>query len=94
MDLTIFADMDAPELRRYLQFLLRHYRQMDSFWYLYITERFDEATADRLNEQVWDRVAVWGPGILCGAFRSRSGVLGFCPGLALLALAPPGGLPD
>ena len=45
------------ELRQYLEFLLRHYRQMDSFWYLYITERFDEATADRLNEQVWDRVA-------------------------------------
>jgi hypothetical protein len=57
MDLTMFEGMDAAELRQYLQFLLRHYRQMDSFWYLYITELFDEATADRLNEKVWDRVA-------------------------------------
>lgn len=57
MDLTIFEGMEAAELRQYLQFLLRHYRQMDSFWYLYITEMFDEATADRLNEKVWDRVA-------------------------------------
>jgi len=57
MDLTIFEGMDAAELRRYLQFFLRHYRQMDSFWYLYISERFDAATADRLNERVWERVA-------------------------------------
>jgi hypothetical protein len=56
MDLTIFADMKAPELRQYLQFLLWHYRVMDSFWYLYLTELFDEATADRVNEKVWGRI--------------------------------------
>ena len=60
MDLTIFEGMEAPELRRYLQFFLRHYRQMDSFWYLYIAEEFGEATADRLNEKVWGRVAELG----------------------------------
>ena len=57
MDLSVLNGLDAAELRQYLQFLLRHYRQMDSFWYLYSTERFDAATADRLNERVWDRVA-------------------------------------
>jgi hypothetical protein len=57
LDLTIFDGMEAAELRQYLHFLLRHYRQMDSFWYLYITEMFDESTADRLNEKVWGRVA-------------------------------------
>ncbi len=56
----MFEGMDAAGLRQYLQFLLRHYRQMDSFWYLYITEMFDAATADRLNEKVWDRVAELG----------------------------------
>ena len=60
MDLIMFEGMDSAELRRYLHFLLRHYRQMDSFWYLYITEMFDEATANRLNEKVWDRVASLG----------------------------------
>jgi hypothetical protein len=60
MDLTMFEGMAAGELRRYLEFMLKHYRQMDSFWYLYIVERFDEATADSLNEKVWGRVAELG----------------------------------
>ena len=56
MDLTVFEGMEAPELREYIQFLLRHYRVMDAFWYIYITELFDEAAADRLNEKVWGKV--------------------------------------
>ena len=57
MNLKIFEAMQAPELRTYLEFLLRHYRVMDSFWYLYIAEEFGEAAADRLNEKVWGRIA-------------------------------------
>jgi len=56
MDPEIFRDMEAPELRKYIEFILWHYRVMDSFWYLYITEHFDEPTADRLNERVWSRI--------------------------------------
>lgn len=56
MDLTIFANMEAEELRQYIRFLLWHYRVMDSFWYIYLTELFDEPTADRVNEKVWGRV--------------------------------------
>jgi len=56
MDLRVFDTMEAPELRNYIQFLLHHYRVMDSFWYIYLTEMFDEATADRVNEKVWGRV--------------------------------------
>lgn len=56
MDLGILEKMEAPELREYLRFLLHHYRVMDSFWYIYITELFDEATADRLNEMVWGKI--------------------------------------
>jgi len=56
MDLTIFEDMEAPDLREYIQFLLQHYRVMDSFWYIYIAQLLDEASADRVNEKVWGRV--------------------------------------
>lgn len=56
MDLGILEKMDAPDLRQYLRFLLHHYRVMDSFWYIYITELFDEAAADRLNEKVWGKI--------------------------------------
>lgn len=56
MNLTIFEEMDSVELRQYIRFLLQHYRVMDSFWYIYIAEMFDEATADRINEKVWGKV--------------------------------------
>lgn len=78
MDLTMLEGMEAGELRQYLQFLLRHYRQMDSFWYLYIAEMFDEATADRLNEKVWDRVAGLGARYIVQRFEIRErGLSGF-----------------
>ena len=57
MDFEIFEKMDAPELRKYIQFLLWHYRVVDAFWYLYVTKQFDQTTADQLNERVWGKVA-------------------------------------
>jgi len=56
MNLDIFETMDAPELREYITFLLWHYRVMDSFWFLRVAQRFDQATAERLNEEVWRRI--------------------------------------
>lgn len=57
MNLAIFETMQAPELKSYIEFLLWHYRVMDSFWYLQVAEQFGEPTADGLNEKVWDRIA-------------------------------------
>jgi len=56
MDLEIFEKMEASDLRKYIEFLLWHYRVMDAFWFLYVAEQFDQPTAERLNERVWGRV--------------------------------------
>lgn len=57
LDLELFDSMEAPELREYIAFLLWHYRVMDAFWFIKISEEFDQPTAERLNERVWGRVA-------------------------------------
>jgi len=82
MDLSIFENMDAPDLRKYIQFLLWHYRVVDAFWYLNITEKYDEATADRLNEKVWGRVAAMAAQNLVKQFElSDKGLKGFVTAL-------------
>src|SRR5512136_966662 len=57
MDLKDIEKLEAPELRSYLNFLLWHYRVIDAFWFIYVSEHFDQPTAERINEQVWGRVA-------------------------------------
>ncbi|NOX33171.1 MAG: hypothetical protein GXP56_05450 [Deltaproteobacteria bacterium] len=57
MDLEIFENMDKEKLRAYIEFLLWNYRVMDAFWFIRITKNFDRSTAEKINEQVWGRVA-------------------------------------
>ncbi len=57
MDLSVFEGMGAEELRSYIEFLLWHYRVVDAFWFIYVSEEFDQEAAERINEKVWGRVA-------------------------------------
>jgi hypothetical protein len=56
MDLDLFERMDVPELRSYIEFFLRHYRVIDALCFIFLTERFGQEAAEKVNEQVWGRV--------------------------------------
>ena len=84
MDLEAFDKMDKSQLRSYIEFLLWHYRVMDSFWYIYISKMFDESTADRLNEQVWGRIPAMAAKDLLQRYEIKDkGLKGFVRALRL-----------
>jgi len=84
MDLEIFNHMGASELREYIKFLLWHYRVVDAFWFIYVGERFDQPTAERINERVWDRVSGMAGKDLISRFQiEEKGLRGFVKALKL-----------
>lgn len=52
-----FDHMEKEDLKRYLDFLIWHYRVVDAFWYIFLEERYGSEVANHFNEKVWARVA-------------------------------------
>ena len=63
MGFEIFEDMDASEIRKYIEFLLWHYQVVDAFWFIYIAEHFDQPTAEHFNEKVLGRSICFASGV-------------------------------
>jgi hypothetical protein len=77
-----FDMMDKEELRRYVDFLLWHYRLMDAFWYIYLEKEYGAGVADRFNEKVWTRVGGLGARDIVKRFEIREkGLVGFVKAL-------------
>ena len=84
MNLEIFQNMNETELKKYVEFMIGHYRVMDAFWFIYVSERFDQETAERLNEQVWGRVGGMAAKDLISRFDIKErGLPGFIKALKL-----------
>lgn len=82
MDLSLFENMEKPDLKKYIEFLLWHYRVMDAFWFIKVSEQFDQPTAEQINEQVWSRVAPMAAKDLLERFQiNERGLQGFVTAL-------------
>jgi hypothetical protein len=78
MELGILKEMEASELRSYLQFLLWHYRVVDGFWFLSVEEKYDRAAAEHLDEVVWYKIAGMSARDIVARFSIRDkGLKGF-----------------
>lgn len=53
----ILDELSDEGRRKYLDFLLWHYRVVDAFWYIYVEEEHGADAANYFNERVWSRVA-------------------------------------
>ncbi len=73
-----FDSMDRDELKKYVDFLMWHYRLVDAFWYIYVEEEQGSDTANHFNERVWDRVAGLGARDILKRFEIQErGLTGF-----------------
>ena len=69
MNLGILENMEAPELREYLRFLLWHYRVVDGFWFMSVEKEHGHEAAERLVKTVWEKIAGMAASDLVRRFR-------------------------
>ncbi len=77
-----FDGMSKEELRKYLDFLMWHYRVVDAFWYIVLEEERGSKVADHFNERVWHKVAGLGARDIVKRFNIQDkGLEGFVKAL-------------
>ncbi|MEM1538713.1 MAG: DUF6125 family protein [Candidatus Nezhaarchaeales archaeon] len=65
------------DLEKYVEFLLKHYRLIDAFWFLNVEERFGMEAAVEINEKIWSSIGRIAARDLKEKFNVKGGLEGF-----------------
>ena len=52
-----FEDLPREKLIKYAEFLLRHYRLVDAYWFLKVEDNLGLKTSTKFNEEIWTKLA-------------------------------------
>lgn len=89
MDLNFVDNMNQDELKRYVEFLLWHYRVVDAFWFLYVEEEQSRDVAEHFNERVWAKASELAARKLRDMFSlTEGGLKGFLDALEMYPWTP------
>ncbi|MGV8075271.1 MAG: DUF6125 family protein [Syntrophobacteraceae bacterium] len=85
MKLEALEHMEADQLRSYIEFLLWHYRVVDSFWFLSVQEKYGVGVSEAVNQMVWGKVTEMAAKAILDRFDiQEKGLDGFLRALKLL----------
>jgi hypothetical protein len=57
MEFSEIEKLSPEGVKSYLEFLLWHYRVIDGFWFLFVSDGFGQQAAEKINERVWGKAA-------------------------------------
>jgi hypothetical protein len=83
MDLSMIDKMSHADLKKYVEFLLWHYRVIDGFWFLFVSDDFNQQAAEKINERVWAKAGELAARDFQKRFQIENGLTGFVKALKL-----------
>ena len=88
MDLSFLDDLGPEGCKKYVDFLLYHYKVVDAFWFIRVEEEYGLPVAEDLNERVWGKCGELGARHIVERFGIKEkGLKGFVKALKLFPWA-------